>query len=89
MPVMQKTIQVAHSIINPEIMRVVAVALSALLVAGAFMSSSGREDGCQDAQQADTAPAGASDGSEVQGSLSRHKRAARARKVLSHPPFRI
>ncbi|CAN8021640.1 unnamed protein product [Ixodes persulcatus] len=88
MSVMQKIIQVQHSVINPEIMRVLAVSLIALLVAGAFLSSAGQEDGSQGAQP-DTAPAGASDGAEVQGSSSRHERAASARKVLTHPPFRI
>ncbi|CAN7997737.1 unnamed protein product [Ixodes pacificus] len=89
MSVMQETIQVAQSIINPEIIRVLVVALIAILVAGAFMSSAGQEDGSQGAQQPDTAPAGASDGSEVQGYSSRHERAASARNLLSHPPFRI
>lgn len=37
MSVMQKTIQVQHSVINPEIMRVLAVSLIALLVAGEYL----------------------------------------------------
>ncbi|XP_042150204.1 defensin-like [Ixodes scapularis] len=52
MSVMQKTSQVPHNIINSEIMRVVAVALIAILVAGAFMSSAGEETEGQVAQDA-------------------------------------
>ncbi|KAM7302824.1 hypothetical protein ISCGN_018332 [Ixodes scapularis] len=40
-------------------------------------------------KQPETAPAGTSDGSEAPGSSNRHERAASARNVLSHPPFRI
>ncbi|EEC08933.1 scapularisin preproprotein, putative [Ixodes scapularis] len=40
----KNTVQVEHRIINLEIMKVIAVALIALLVAGAFMTSSAQEE---------------------------------------------